>query len=86
MRGVEQPSALPISLQPASSLLDVCEKLEVPPKMEAVMHGMYNESQMDAVTAGLDGSPLILVQGPPGERQPSDPCFVQHHPPHLHGD
>ena len=30
------------------------------------MRGTYNESQMQAVTAGLDGSPLVLVQGPPG--------------------
>jgi senataxin len=41
-------------------------KLEVPPRMRAVMEKQYNESQMQAVTAGLDGSPMVLIQGPPG--------------------
>jgi len=62
----ETHAALLVALQPIASLL-AREKLEVPPKMRQVMSGMYNESQMAAVTAGLDGSPLVLVQGPPGE-------------------
>jgi hypothetical protein len=55
-----------LHLQPTNTLF-ARDKLEVPPKMEAVMRGMYNDSQMDAVTAGLGGSPLVLVQGPPGQ-------------------
>lgn len=54
------------SAQPAKSLLEH-GKLEVPPRMRAAMEGTYNESQMKAVTAGLDGSQVVLVQGPPGQ-------------------
>lgn len=59
-------AAAPPTAQPAKSLLEH-GKLEVPPRMRSAMEGTYNESQMKAVTAGLDGSQVILVQGPPGQ-------------------
>ena len=41
--------------------------LEAPPAMRTAMASSYNESQMQAVTAGLSGSPVVLIQGPPGD-------------------
>lgn len=38
----------------------------VPPRMDSTMRGTYNDSQMAAVTAGLEGSQVVLIQGPPG--------------------
>lgn len=51
---------------PTASVLKGLAQLEAPPRMRAVMEKVYNSSQMEAVTAGLDGSPMVLIQGPPG--------------------
>lgn len=56
----DQPCAW---VQPTQSLA----KLMVPPRMESAMASSYNSSQMAAVTAGLAGSQVVLIQGPPGE-------------------
>ena len=41
--------------------------MEVPPGLSAAMEAEYNASQMTAVRSGLDGSDVLLIQGPPGE-------------------
>ena len=40
--------------------------LQVAPVLLAHLRGVYNESQMAALSAGLDGRPFVLIQGPPG--------------------
>eukprot|EP01023_Acetabularia_acetabulum_P019512 TRINITY_DN19953_c0_g1_i1.p1 TRINITY_DN19953_c0_g1~~TRINITY_DN19953_c0_g1_i1.p1 ORF type:complete len:785 (-),score=164.49 TRINITY_DN19953_c0_g1_i1:160-2514(-) len=41
-------------------------QMEIPVKMDQVLEGMYNNSQLGALRAGLSGSQLVLIQGPPG--------------------
>ena len=52
--------------QVSGSLLAAQDRLEVPPAMRAAMDKSYNASQMAAVTGGLTGAPVVLIQGPPG--------------------
>ncbi|KAF5835699.1 P-loop containing nucleoside triphosphate hydrolase protein [Dunaliella salina] len=40
--------------------------MDIPPGMNATMEAQCNPSQMEALRAGLDGTPLVLIQGPPG--------------------
>jgi hypothetical protein len=40
--------------------------LEVPPRLQKHLESMFNESQLEALMAGLDGNPFVLIQGPPG--------------------
>lgn len=40
--------------------------LEVPTPLMQHLRATYNESQLAALTGGLDGRPFVLVQGPPG--------------------
>lgn len=40
--------------------------LEVPPMLLRHLEGVYNESQLQALTSGLGGQPFVLIQGPPG--------------------
>lgn len=42
------------------------DKLCVPKPMMTVLNSAYNSSQLEAITAGLQGTSLVLVQGPPG--------------------
>eukprot|EP00201_Polytomella_parva_P017776 CAMPEP_0175057490 /NCGR_PEP_ID=MMETSP0052_2-20121109/11292_1 /TAXON_ID=51329 ORGANISM="Polytomella parva, Strain SAG 63-3" /NCGR_SAMPLE_ID=MMETSP0052_2 /ASSEMBLY_ACC=CAM_ASM_000194 /LENGTH=339 /DNA_ID=CAMNT_0016322707 /DNA_START=120 /DNA_END=1136 /DNA_ORIENTATION=- len=39
---------------------------EIPWGMERTMSAECNASQMQALKAGLDGTPVVLIQGPPG--------------------
>lgn len=41
-------------------------RLRVPPRLLDHLRSVYNDSQLEALTAGLDGRPFVLVQGPPG--------------------
>ena len=41
-------------------------RLEVPKPLLQHLQNAYNESQLKALTAGLDGRPFVLIQGPPG--------------------
>lgn len=40
--------------------------LELPSSMERAIKQTYNSSQVEALYAGLDGTPFVLIQGPPG--------------------
>uniref|UniRef100_A0A7S0WSL5 Helicase ATP-binding domain-containing protein n=1 Tax=Chlamydomonas leiostraca TaxID=1034604 RepID=A0A7S0WSL5_9CHLO len=40
--------------------------MDIPPGMAGTMESQCNTSQMDALRAGLDGTPVVLIQGPPG--------------------
>jgi AAA domain len=40
--------------------------LEVPTPLMKNLKATHNESQLAALTAGLDGRPFVLIQGPPG--------------------
>ncbi len=63
--GIVWKSPLPVLLpQPIQSLAQ--GRLVAPPRMEEAMRQTYNISQMNAVTAGLGGSQVVLIQGPPG--------------------
>lgn len=46
--------------------LPPAQHLQVPRGLLQQLNANYNESQYEALTAGLDGRPLILIQGPPG--------------------
>lgn len=39
---------------------------DVPPTLRSAMEEDFNPSQMQAVTSGLNGSEVNLIQGPPG--------------------
>lgn len=42
-------------------------RMAAPPALAAALEGAFNDSQREAITAGLNsGSRLVLVQGPPG--------------------
>eukprot|EP00892_Ulva_mutabilis_P007653 jgi/Ulvmu1/525/UM001_0533.1 len=41
-------------------------RMEVPSGLMHHLRTTFNESQLQAVTAGLDGRPFVLIQGPPG--------------------
>lgn len=41
---------------------------DVPPTLRLAMEEDFNPSQMQAVTSGLNGSEVNLIQGPPGAR------------------
>jgi hypothetical protein len=63
-----------VELSPFRELLLSCRAgastkslaLEVPPLLQKHLVGVYNESQLQALMAGLDGHPFVLIQGPPG--------------------
>ncbi|KAL6754526.1 AAA domain-containing protein [Haematococcus lacustris] len=40
--------------------------MDIPSGMKTAMEAECNTSQMEALCAGLDGTPLVLIQGPPG--------------------
>ena len=41
-------------------------RMELAQAMEKRVKQEYNASQVDALRAGLDGTPVVLIQGPPG--------------------
>lgn len=43
---------------------------DVPPQLRLAMEEDFNPSQMTAVTSGLNGSEVNLIQGPPGQSCP----------------
>ena len=53
-----------LSAQPKSR--KASKQLELSPLMESKIEEQYNQSQVDALRAGLDGAPVVLIQGPPG--------------------
>lgn len=53
-----------LNATPRAKKLD--KPLDLAKAMEEKIQEQYNQSQVDALHAGLDGSPLVLIQGPPG--------------------
>ena len=46
--------------------LQQARQLHVPPALMEHLKQQYNESQLSALTSGLDNRPFVLIQGPPG--------------------
>jgi Cdc6-like AAA superfamily ATPase len=55
-----------ILLSGAARTLPPAQHLQVPRGLLQHLRDNYNDSQYQALTAGLDGRPLVLIQGPPG--------------------
>lgn len=55
-----------ILLSGAARTLPPTQHLQVPRGLLDHLDTNYNASQYKALTAGLDGRPLVLIQGPPG--------------------
>lgn len=55
-----------ILLSGAARTLPSAQHLQVPRGLLDHLDSNYNASQYKALTAGLDGRPLVLIQGPPG--------------------
>lgn len=53
-------------LQGGARDMPTTRQMQVPGGLMQHLRRTYNESQLQAVTAGLDGRPFVLIQGPPG--------------------
>lgn len=53
-------------LQGGTRQWPVSRQMQVPGGLMQRLRQTFNSSQLEAVTAGLDGRPFVLIQGPPG--------------------